>query len=334
MNSDEYFMDLALNEARKGIGLTRPNPPVGAVLVRNNRIIATGWHKVAGGAHAERNCIAAVQNEDLSDTTLFITLEPCSTYGRTPPCSSYIIENNIKRVVIGTLDPNKVHAGKGVQYLIDAGIEVSVGICEESSERIIEPFKSWILRKRPFVTLKLAVTLDGKIADCEGESKWITGDLSREWVQELRRNVDAIMVGANTIRKDNPSLLPRPDKGRFPWRVIMGGNIENNAQIFSDQAFAQTLIRTGCIKKVLDELAADYNIMHLLCEGGSGLAAQFLELNLVDELVMIYAPKVLGSDGYSCIDIKGRMMDSLIKGHFVHTERIGDDLIMRVRFGD
>ena len=176
--------------------------------------------------------------------------------------------------------------------------------------------------------------MDGKIADFEGVSKWITCGLSREWVQELRRNVDAIMVGANTIRKDNPSLIPRPDKGRFPWRVIMGENIENNAQIFSDQASDQTLVRTGCIKKVLDELAADYDIMHLLCEGGSGLAAQFLELNLVDELVMIYAPKVLGSDGYSCIDIKGRMMDSLIKGRFVHTERIGDDLIMHVRFGD
>ena len=334
MNSDEYFMELALNEASKGIGLTRPNPPVGAVLVRNNHVIATGWHKVAGDAHAERNCITKVQNQDLSDTTLFITLEPCSTYGRTPPCSSYIVENNIKKVVIGTLDPNKLHAGKGVQYLRDAGIDVSIGICEESSKKIIEPFKSWILRKRPFVTLKLAVTLDGKIADSDGVSKWITSDVSREWVQELRRSVDAIMVGANTIRKDNPSLLPRPNKGRFPWRVVMGENIKNNAQIFSDEASTQTLIRNGCINEVLDELAADYNIMHLLCEGGSGLAAQFLELNLVDELVMIYAPKVLGSDGYSCIDIKGCMMDSIIEGHFVHTERIGKDLIVRVRFGD
>jgi len=334
MSADERFMQLALEVARQGEGLTRPNPPVGAVLVREEKVLATGWHAVAGGDHAERACLNAVSGEDLSDATLYITLEPCSTHGRTPPCSAYILEHHLHRVVVGTLDPNPVHTGRGIDQLKEAGIPVSVGVCEADARCLIEPFVSWMVRKRPFVTLKLAMTLDGRIADASGSSKWISSGAAREWVQGMRRKVDAVMVGAETVRKDDPSLLPRPAEGRSPWRVIMGEGISNKARVMSDEAADRTLIRTGELGPVLAALAADYDVMHLLCEGGGGLAAQLLEANLVDELVMIVAPKILGADGRPCFNFMDRTMESLFKGRFIDTETVGEDIVMRVRFGE
>ena len=334
MSVDERFMQLAVEAARQGEGLTRPNPPVGAVLVREEVVLATGWHAVAGGDHAERACLNAVAGEDLSGSTLYITLEPCSTYGRTPPCSAFILEHQLQRVVVGTLDPNPVHAGRGIEQLKESGVEVSVGVCEEDARCLIEPFVSWMVRRRPFVTLKLAVTLDGRMADAAGSSKWISGGAAREWVQGLRRKVDAVMVGAETVRRDDPSLLPRPAEGRSPWRIIMGEDIPDEACVVSDEAADRTLIRTGELGPVLASLAADYDVMHLLCEGGGGVAAQLLEANLVDELVMIVAPKILGADGRPCFNFVGRSMESLFKGRLVDSERLGEDMVMRIRFGE
>lgn len=334
MSVDERFMQLALEAARQGEGLTRPNPPVGAVLVREGSVLATGWHAVAGGDHAERACLNAVAGEDLSDTTLYVTLEPCSTEGRTPPCSTFLLGHQLQRVVVGTLDPNPIHAGRGIEQLKEAGVEVSVGVCEEEARRLIEPFVSWMIRGRPFVTLKLAVTLDGRIADAAGSSKWISGGAAREWVQALRRKVDAVMVGAETVRRDNPRLLPRPAMGRSPWRVVVGDDILDGACVVSDEAADRTLIRSGELSSVVASLAADYDVMHLLCEGGGGVAAQLMEANLVDELVMIMAPKILGADGRPGFNFMGRSMESLFKGRLVDTERVGEDIIMRIRFGE
>jgi diaminohydroxyphosphoribosylaminopyrimidine deaminase/5-amino-6-(5-phosphoribosylamino)uracil reductase len=348
MSLHEPFMQRALALAKRGEGLTRPNPPVGAVLVQNGKIIAEGFHKKAGLDHAERVCLkSAVGN--LKSSILYVSLEPCSTTGRTPPCTDLIIERGIRRVVIGCKDPNPAHTGRGIRILRRAGVEVITGVCRAEAEALIAPFAKRILTGMPYVTLKLAATVDGRIADASGKSKWITGPKARAKVQELRRSVDAIMVGAGTVRADDPSLLPRPAKGRAPWRIIVGSNIPSNSKVLTDEAAEQTLIfsaeqmegralsrphagkrprRSVALQTVLRELAKR-GVMHVLCEGGGELAGSLVRAGLVDEFALFIGPSLLGGDGFPMVGKRGWPLENMPILRFQTLEKCGKDVFIR-----
>jgi diaminohydroxyphosphoribosylaminopyrimidine deaminase/5-amino-6-(5-phosphoribosylamino)uracil reductase len=337
-------MQRALALARRGEGLTRPNPPVGAVLVQNGKIIAEGFHKKAGGPHAEVNClksaignrakgelgpvIAGQRSGNLKSSILYVTLEPCSTHGRTPPCTDLILERGIRRVVIGAKDPNPAHAGRGVRILRRAGVEVITDVCRAEAEALIVPFAKRILTGMPYVTLKLAATIDGRIADASGKSKWITGPQARAKVQALRRSADAIMVGAGTVRADNPSLLPRPAKGRTPWRVIVGSTLQANAGVLTDEAAGRTVVMNGPLKKILSELGKQ-GVMHVLCEGGGELAGSLVRAGLVDEFALFVAPAMLGGDGVPMFGQKGWPLTKMPLLSFQTLEKLGKDVFIR-----
>jgi diaminohydroxyphosphoribosylaminopyrimidine deaminase/5-amino-6-(5-phosphoribosylamino)uracil reductase len=330
MTAHEPFMQRALALARRGEGLTRPNPPVGAVLVRNGKIIAEGFHKKAGCDHAERACLKSLKPkaQSLESATLYVTLEPCSTYGRTPPCTDLILSNGISRVVIGAKDPNPAHAGRGIRILRRAGVEVITGVCRAEAEMLIAPFSKLILTGMPYVTLKLASTLDGRIADSSGKSKWITGPQARAKVQELRRSADAIMVGAGTVRSDDPSLLPRPARGRMPWRVIVGSTIPADAKVLTDEAAERTLVMDGSLRKVLRDLGKR-GVMHVLCEGGGALAGSLVRAGLVDEFALFVAPSMLGGDGVPMFGLKGWPLTKMPLLSFQTLEKCGKDAFIR-----
>lgn len=330
---DEKWMALALAEAVKGIGLTRPNPPVGAVVVHRGKLVGTGWHRKAGTPHAEVHALHAAGRK-ARGATVYVTLEPCSTFGRTPPCTDALIAAGVARVVVGCLDPNPIHSGKGIRLLKKAGIKVSVGVLKKECIRIIRPFAARMLLGRPFVTLKLATTLDGRIADHRGDSKWITGSASRRQVHALRRAADAILVGAGTVRADNPSLVPVPSRGRKPWRVVISksGCLPAGSRLFTDEAAERTLVyvpaNAGAVREMEKSVTrhgasvvlvpglggqflrhvfldlADRGVMQVLCEGGGQLAGALMEAGLVDELQIFQAGKVLGK-GASAVEAKG-----------------------------
>lgn len=320
-------MQRALALARRGEGLTRPNPPVGAVLVQNGKIIAEGFHKKAGKDHAEVACLkSAIGN--LKSSILYVTLEPCSTTGRTPPCADLILARGIKQVVIAAKDPNPAHAGRGIRILRRAGVEVTTGVCRAEAERLIAPFAKRILTGMPYVTLKLASTVDGRIADASGKSKWITGPQARAKVQELRRAADAIMVGAGTVRADDPSLLPRPSKGRKPWRVVVGSTIPAKSKVLCDEAADQTLVMNGPLKEILRDLATR-GVMHVLCEGGGELAGSLVRAGLVDEFALFVAPSILGGDGFPMVGKKGWPLAKIPLLSFQSLEKAGKDVFIR-----
>ena len=330
MSPHEPFMQRALALAKRGEGLTRPNPPVGAVLVQNGKIIAEGFHKKAGLDHAERACLKSLKSkaQSLKSATLYVTLEPCSTFGRTPPCIDLILERGIRRVVIGAKDPNPAHAGRGIRILRRAGVEVITGVCRAGAEALIAPFAKRILTGMPYVTLKLAATIDGQIADASGKSKWITGPQARAKVQELRRSADAIIVGAGTVRADNPSLLPRPAKGRTPWRVIVGSTLQENAKVLTDEAAERTVVMNGPLKKILSELGKQ-GVMHVLCEGGGELAGSLVRAGLVDEFALFVAPAMLGGDGIPMFGQKGWPLTKMPLLSFQTLEKLGKDVFIQ-----
>lgn len=317
--SDLKWMRQALALARRGEGRTRPNPPVGAVVVKNGRRIGQGWHKRAGGPHAEifalRQAGAAARG-----ATLYVTLEPCATFGRTPPCTAAIVRAGIGRVVVATLDPNPVNGRKGLRALRRAGVRVALGACAREAAELVAPFACRVLRQRPFVSLKLGLTLDGRIADFAHASRWITGPAARAVVQAMRRSADAILVGAGTVRRDNPSLWPRPDKGRTPWRIIVArrGPLPLSAQLFTDAHADRTIVaapkgwQPACARKLrrqgvavwelppsrlLPALATklgQLGILRVLCEGGGILAGGLIRARLADELCVFISPVCLG----------------------------------------
>lgn len=332
MNDTQYMLR-AIELAKQGEGLTRPNPPVGAVLVLENHVVAEGWHRKAGENHAERDCLDKLPPiaASLKNATLYVTLEPCSTQGRTPPCTELIIEKGIGRVVVSVLDPNPQHAGRGLEILKAAGVEVVSGVCEEAGRELIAPFAKFITTGVPYVTLKLATTLDGKIADSRGDSKWITGPEARERVQEMRRRADAVMVGAGTVRADDPSLLPRPDEGRQPWRIVVGDKVPAASKVLTDEARERTLIYNGNLASMLRDLAEEHDVMHVLCEGGGKLAASLIEEGLVDELFMFIAPKLMGADGLPCFGKTGGLMADAANLKFHAIERVGDDILIKAK---
>ncbi len=326
ISNHEPFMQRALELARRGEGLTRPNPPVGAVLVDDGEIVAEGFHKKAGGDHAERACLKSVIVNPQS-SILYVSLEPCSTTGRTPPCTDLILERGIRRVVVGCEDPNPAHAGRGVCKLRNAGVEVTVGVCKQEAEALIAPFVKRMLTGLPYLTLKLGITLDGRIADSSGTSQWITGPEARGKVQELRRRSDAIMVGAGTVRADNPSLLPRPSKGRNPWRVVVGKNIPAESKVLTDEMAERTLVLDGSLEKILRDLA-ERDVMQVLCEGGGELAGSLIRAGLVDEFAIFMAPSLLGGTGFPMVGKEGWALSEVPQLRFQTLEKCGEDVLI------
>jgi diaminohydroxyphosphoribosylaminopyrimidine deaminase/5-amino-6-(5-phosphoribosylamino)uracil reductase len=357
IQDDKYWMLKAINLARKGIGFTRPNPPVGAVVVKNGLLCGSGYHSRAGEPHAE---IIAIKKAgtDTRGATLYVTLEPCCTWGKTPPCTDAIISAGIKRVVVAVEDPNPKHKGKGITLLRQAGIDVTTGVCQTESEKLIAPFKKWITTGTPYLTLKLAITLDGRIADHTGHSKWISCDESRDKVQLIRNQVDAIMVGAQTIRTDNPSLLPPPEHDSCVYRVIVStdGNLPSNARVLNDDFSSRTIIATtslckparmellkkkagyvfflplchgGVSLKSLMRKLGSMGLLHVLCEGGGKLSASLIQANLVDEYLFFIAPKILGACAIPAVGRLNVSIKTARKLIFDEYRKIGNDIFVR-----
>ncbi|MGH7816267.1 MAG: bifunctional diaminohydroxyphosphoribosylaminopyrimidine deaminase/5-amino-6-(5-phosphoribosylamino)uracil reductase RibD, partial [Candidatus Binatia bacterium] len=314
---DRRYLRMALRLARKAAGRTSPNPMVGAVLVRAGKIVGVGYHRLAGSDHAE---IVALKQAGAKakGATLYITLEPCSHHGRTPPCADRLIRSGIAAVVAGMSDPNPLVAGRGFRKLNRAGIKVRVGVCEAECRRLLEAFAKFITRRRPFVTLKLAATLDGKIATVSGDAHWISGEESRAWVQRWRNEMDAVVVGAKTVSADDPQLTCRIAGGRSPYRVVLDSRlrISLSAQVLRQSDPRKTIIattarasmaKTHAIESLgaqvwrlparnnqvawqplLKKLAAQ-GVVSVLIEGGAAVAASALKHKIVDKIEFFYA---------------------------------------------
>jgi diaminohydroxyphosphoribosylaminopyrimidine deaminase/5-amino-6-(5-phosphoribosylamino)uracil reductase len=250
-------MRLALRLARRGYGLTSPNPMVGAVLVKNHRIIGQGWHAWAGGPHAEMLALrdAQAKGSDPKGATLYVTLEPCCTQGRTPPCTDALIAAGIRRVVAAATDPNPAHLGRGFRILEKAGIEVSQGLLAQQATALNEAFNHWIVHRTPFVTLKAAMTLDGKIATAAGQSKWITAEPARAWAMRLRQGVDAILVGVNTVLADDPSLTVRSLRTPHSTLLLAQSAIGNRQSAIPSLRTPHSALRTPKRRIILDAQA-------------------------------------------------------------------------------
>ena len=293
MKNHQHYMQIAINEAKKAWGKTSPNPLVGAVIVKKNRIIGLGYHHQAGYHHAEIEALQAC-TEKTDGATCYVTLEPCSSHGHTPPCTQALIEAQINHIVIGTLDNNPAHQGKGLDIL-KKHMKITHGILSKECQSINKPFSYWIQTQKPLVTLKMAMTLDGKIATKSGQSQWITGKKARDYVQELRKRCDAIMVGGSTVILDNPSLTVREKNWQQPYKFVW-----SKKQIPLDLKLAQD-DSTKIIKpqtsdqwhKFLEKIGKN-NCTNLLIEGGGELAANAIRANIVNEVYLFIAPKILG----------------------------------------
>ncbi|MHA1539155.1 MAG: bifunctional diaminohydroxyphosphoribosylaminopyrimidine deaminase/5-amino-6-(5-phosphoribosylamino)uracil reductase RibD [Alphaproteobacteria bacterium] len=307
--NDLHYMRYALSLSKRGIGQVAPNPSVGCVFVKDGRVLSVGWTGQGGRPHAEAAAIALAKkrNEDLKGATAYVTLEPCSHHGKTPPCAEALIQAGITRAVIATMDPDPRVSGKGIALLEAAGITVETGLLEDEAQKINVGFFSRILHKRPFITLKIATSLDGKIALGNGESKWITSPLSRRRAQLLRHQHDAIMVGKNTVIQDDPRLTSRLQNTISPLRVVLDtqGQLSHDYKIFD--TVAETLHLTKKEIKTTEnglldltdvmQYLATKGITRLLAEGGAALATHLLKENLVDQLIWFRAPKIIGNDG-------------------------------------
>lgn len=357
MMTDRNYMQLALDLAASAKGNTNPNPLVGAVLVKDGVIVGTGLHRKAGEPHAEVHAFR-MAGEHAKGATLYVTLEPCSHYGKTPPCANLVKESEVARVVVAMEDPNPSVAGRGIQLLRDAGIEVEVGILEEEARKLNERFIHNMLTERPFVVSKFAMTLDGKIAAHNGHSQWITAEAARADVHQLRHEVDGILVGVQTVLNDNPKLTTRlPDgNGRNSIRVILDSSLKTplDAHVSNtteartvivtsfdaDAKKAEALEKQGIIiirvkqtEQGLDiesTLKALYQvgITHLLVEGGGAVNASFLRSGFIDQYIVYIAPKVLGGKN-SITPFSGEDVDSIDLAQtlqFDEVVRIGEDI--------
>ncbi len=353
--SDERYMRLALELGRKGEGWTRPNPIVGAVVVKDGRVVGWGWHKRYGGPHAE---VFALEEAGAAarGATIYVTLEPCSHYGKTPPCVDRIIRAGIARAVVACRDPNPLVNGKGIEKLRAAGIEVAEGVLEEEAQRENEIFFKFIRTGTPFVQLKLAVSLDGRIATKSGDSKWITGAEARTAVHRLRRRFAAVLVGATTAVNDDPLLTVRRVEGPNPVRLVLDGRgrIPLERRMFAEEG--RTIVATAAmpeekeeglrargvevwripgtggkvdLQELLIRLGRE-NLDSLLIEGGGETAAAFLGAGLVDKVALFFAPIIIGGrDSVPAVGGAGvaRISDA-VRLKDVEVARFGADILV------
>jgi diaminohydroxyphosphoribosylaminopyrimidine deaminase / 5-amino-6-(5-phosphoribosylamino)uracil reductase len=357
---DSFFMNMALELSERGRGFTSPNPMVGAVVVRNSDVVGTGYHEYAGGSHAEVNALNDA-GELAKGSTVYVTLEPCNHFGRTPPCTEKILESGVTRVVVAMQDPNPDVTGGGIRFLREKGLQVDVGIEEKQATRLNEFFIKYVQTKRPFVILKTAATLDGRIATRTGDSKWVTGPSARNFVHTVRHAVDGIMVGLGTVNQDDPSLTTRLErvKCKDPVRIVLDTrlSISENARLLKIKSDAQTLLITG--NKVPDEkrqrlekygvtiiesrlkdefIDLDFlmyqlgtmGITSLLIEGGGRVAASALASGIVDKILFFYAPKILGGDDGvpMCRGPGPDQMSQSIQVQHIAVHRFDDDILI------
>ena len=329
--ADERFMRAALTEARKGIGRTSPNPAVGAVLVAGEKIIARGYHRGAGLPHAEVDCLAQVEQPVPKNATLDVTLEPCSTTGRTPPCTGAIVEAGVRNVVVGAIDVNPLHAGRGLHALEAAGVSVRSGVIAEECAAINESFNKWIQTKRPFVIAKCGMSLDGRLTRPPGEERWLTSAASRRRANQLRAQVDAILVGAETVRADNPRLTVRSVRGaRQPWRVVLtrSGRLPKAAHVFTDGFADRTLVfRDKPFGDVLAELGAR-DVTSILIEGGGEILGEALDANLIDRVQIYLAPLFTGGPVIAFPGRGAGATSEALRLRDVRYEKIGADIFI------
>ncbi|MCP8969398.1 bifunctional diaminohydroxyphosphoribosylaminopyrimidine deaminase/5-amino-6-(5-phosphoribosylamino)uracil reductase RibD [Ectobacillus ponti] len=338
MNEHEHYMRLALDNARAMKGQTDPNPLVGSVIVNDSRIVGFGAHMKAGEPHAEIHALR-MAGEKARGGTIYVTLEPCSHHGRTGPCAEAIVQAGLKKVVVAALDPNPLVAGRGIEILRNAGIEVETGILEEESRRMNEVFNKYIVSKLPFVTLKSAVTLDGKIATASSDSKWITSEAARREVHEMRNENSGILVGVSTVIHDDPELTSRIPNGRNPIRIILDSTlrIPLAAKVVTDgqaptwvftterhDTDKRHALETAGVKVFVTkgeqhvdlqeamEILGQSFVSSVLLEGGGEINAAFLEQRLIDKLVLYIAPKAIG----------GKLAPSFLEG--VGAEKMKD----------
>ncbi|MES9683402.1 bifunctional diaminohydroxyphosphoribosylaminopyrimidine deaminase/5-amino-6-(5-phosphoribosylamino)uracil reductase RibD [Gottfriedia acidiceleris] len=320
MSNHEFYMNLAIQNAIATKGQTDPNPLVGSVIVNDNRIVGIGAHLKAGEPHAEINALR-MAGDKAEGGTIYVTLEPCSHHGRTGPCAEAIVRAGLEKVVVATLDPNPLVAGRGVKILQDAGIEVIIGVCEKQSIKMNEVFNKYIVKNIPFVVMKSASTLDGKIATHSSDSKWITSAEARNDVHQLRNEIGAILVGVNTVLKDNPELTTRIPNGRNPVRVILDSTLkipleskvvtdqQAETWIFTSQKHSEqkrielenlgvkVFVTSNLSRVDLNEMLkilGEHSISSLLVEGGGEVNASFMNQNLVDKVIVYLAPKLIG----------------------------------------
>jgi diaminohydroxyphosphoribosylaminopyrimidine deaminase/5-amino-6-(5-phosphoribosylamino)uracil reductase len=294
---DERFMRAALKEAKKALGQTSPNPAVGAVLVIDNRIVAKGHHREAGRDHAEIECLRDFGAPVPARATLYVTLEPCSTAGRTAPCTDAILKAGVRKVVVGAIDVNPRHCGKGIMQLRNAAVRVREGILADDCARLNEAFNKWIISGHPFVIAKCGMSLDGRLTRPAGEPRWITGRPARRHAHELRASVDAILVGAETVRVDNPRLTVRGmRRARQPWRVVLtrSGKMPRRAHLFSDRLAPQTLICKGKPLTTVLKNLGKRGITSVLIEGGGEVLGQALDARLIDKVQVYLGPILTG----------------------------------------
>ncbi|KAA0550332.1 bifunctional diaminohydroxyphosphoribosylaminopyrimidine deaminase/5-amino-6-(5-phosphoribosylamino)uracil reductase RibD [Bacillus sp. BGMRC 2118] len=318
--TDKEYMQLALNLARSVKGQTSPNPPVGSVVVKNGRIIGMGAHLKAGEGHAEVQAIKMAGGE-VEGATVYVTLEPCSHFGKTPPCSNLLIDSKVSRVVVATTDPNPLVAGKGIERIRKAGIEVVIGVLQEEANELYEMFFYFISTNKPYVTLKTALTLDGKTASHTGSSQWITGEEAREDVHKYRHSHDAILVGVNTVLKDDPSLTTRlPNGGLHPIRIVLDHHLRTplHAKLVNDKECPTWIVVNSLVTEeqmapyidrgiifiqqsgekihipsLLEDLG-ERSITSILIEGGSEVNGSFLQEQAFNQVVTYIAPKLIG----------------------------------------
>ncbi|MBN1662477.1 MAG: bifunctional diaminohydroxyphosphoribosylaminopyrimidine deaminase/5-amino-6-(5-phosphoribosylamino)uracil reductase RibD [Deltaproteobacteria bacterium] len=355
--TDEFYMRQALKLAKRGEGRVSPNPMVGAVIVKGNRIIGKGYHQCCGENHAETNAVCNAK-ESIAGATIYVTLEPCSHHGRTPPCAEMLLAHKPARVVVGTLDPNPLVAGRGMDLLKKNGIATTVGVLAEECLKLNEKYFKFIQTRVPFVTLKYAQTLDGRIATAAGHSQWISSDASRRYAHTLRSVHDAVLVGAGTVIKDDPELTVRLVKGKNPLRVVVDSQLRTppDAKIIKNQGDAATLIaitahadrkkraafadlgveileidedRRGQVdlKALLRELGKR-NIASVLVEGGSEIITAFFRDGLADRVTIITAPKIAGAGIEAVGDLGIRDMNHAIPIACEKILRRGGDFIM------
>jgi diaminohydroxyphosphoribosylaminopyrimidine deaminase/5-amino-6-(5-phosphoribosylamino)uracil reductase len=354
---DEKWMKRTLRLAQSGRGRTSPNPMVGAVLVKRGRAVGEGYHARIGEAHAE--IIALRQaGKKAKGAVLYINLEPCTHYGRTPPCVPQVIKAGVKRVVIGMEDPNPVVHGKGIEALRKFGLDVKVGVLEKECRRLNEAFCKYILKKEPFVVLKVAATLDGKIATRNGDSKWISGEASRRFVHKVRDQVDGVLVGIGTILRDDPMLTARRKEGREPYRIVLDSRlrIPEEAKVFEHSPSEVILATTGSapqekierlrkrgvrvliidsregrvnLRSCLSKLG-EIGVMNLLVEGGSQVNGSFLDEGLIDKFLLFLSPKLMGDP--QALGIFGRggvsNLEEALAVKEIKTKRIGEDIFV------
>lgn len=359
MNNYEALMRYALEISGKALGNTAPNPMVGAVVLdKDGNLVGEGYHERAGQPHAEVNALNMAADK-AKGGTIIVTLEPCSHYGRTPPCTQAIIKAGIAKAVVATLDPNPKVAGRGVKILREAGLEVQLGVLEAQAKRKNEVFFKWITKHMPFVAMKYAMTMDGKIATATGDSKWISCEAARCFAHKLRLTYDAILVGTNTVKLDNPELTCRMVKGRSPVRVILSNSLDFqvDSKVFLNDGVRTILATTSKNQELAAQfitqpnvelliVAADANgypepgsllqklaqknVTSLLVEGGSEIHAAFLQAGLVDKVYAVIAPKLIGGQKSKAPigELGIELMRDSINLQEIHFEQLGSDLLL------